>query len=93
MSDQIAAPAGNGNPMNSRERGAIVISFMVTLAFIGVTFMLFYRGIPDSSRDLANIMFGNLATMQAGVVAYWIGSSAGSAAKDRQKVEQPPSNP
>jgi hypothetical protein len=41
--------------------------------------------VPDSSRDLANMLFGGLMGMQGAVVNYWIGSSSGSAVKDRKQ--------
>ena len=79
---------GTGPPplprMTSREVGAVLISAIVTVAFVGVTILIFFRAIPEASRDVANMLFGSLANMQGIVVAYWVGSSAGSALKDRK---------
>ena len=62
-----------------------IFSVIVTLAFCGVTGMIFVTAVPDSSRDLANMLFGGLMGMQGAVVNYWIGSSSGSAVKDRKQ--------
>lgn len=72
-------------PLNARDVGAVTISVIVTLAFCGVTAMIFVTAVPDSSRDLANMLFGGLMGMQGAVVNYWIGSSSGSAVKDRKQ--------
>lgn len=73
------------SPLNARDVGAVTISVIVTLAFCGVTAMIFVRAVPESSRDLANMLFGGLMGMQGAVVNYWIGSSSGSAVKDRKQ--------
>lgn len=61
---------------------APVVSVTVLLTFGAMIAMLFIRPIPPGSEALANVMLGSLATMASGVVAYWIGSSAGSKQKD-----------
>lgn len=68
-----------------RDMGVVLMSLAITVGFIGVVFALFFRAIPPESKDMANILFGNLATMQGAVVGYWIGSSSGSAVKDGRK--------
>jgi hypothetical protein len=61
--------------------GAVLISIVVLAAF-GVALWVILRGeIPAGSRDVAFQLLGMLGTMAAGVVAYWVGSSSGSAAK------------
>ena len=78
------SPAPGMSP-RMRDFGVVLMSAIITCGFIGVVFALFFRAIPPESKDMANILFGNLATMQGAVVAYWIGSSSGSAVKDGRK--------
>ena len=61
--------------------GPVLISIVVLGAF-GAALWIILRGeIPAGSRDVAFQLLGMLGTMAAGVVAYWVGSSSGSAAK------------
>lgn len=83
--DIPAPPSPPLAPLNARDVGAVTISVIVTLAFCGVTAMIFVSPVPDTSRDLANMLFGGLMGMQGAVVNYWIGSSSGSAVKDRKQ--------
>lgn len=80
-----AAVSAQGMPPRMRDMGVVLMSLAITAGFIGVVFALFFRAIPAESKDMANILFGNLATMQGAVVGYWIGSSSGSAVKDGRK--------
>jgi VIT1/CCC1 family predicted Fe2+/Mn2+ transporter len=62
--------------------GAPIVSTIVLGTFGAMLGCLMTFHIPDSALALANIMLGNLATMAMAVVSYWVGSSAGSKAKD-----------
>lgn len=62
--------------------GSIIISVLVMVAFLVVAVLLFSRGIPTESKEIALMIFGGLNSMASGVVGYWVGSSAGSARKD-----------
>lgn len=62
--------------------GAPIISCLVLGAFGAVLWLVLTAAIPEGQKDLANILLGNLSAMAAAVVAYWVGSSAGSARKD-----------
>jgi hypothetical protein len=62
--------------------GAPIISALITIGFFVMLYLVIRKEIPEGSRDLANIMLGSLGTSFTAVVAYWVGSSAGSAAKD-----------
>ena len=61
--------------------GPVIVSTLVLAAFATVVVLALFRPIPTGSEALLNILLGNLATMAAGVVGYWVGSSAGSAQK------------
>lgn len=60
--------------------GAPVVSALI-LAMFGVMLVLVFFRTPVGSEALSNIMMGTLAGMSANIVAYWVGSSAGSARK------------
>lgn len=61
--------------------GAPVVSVIIAVGFFVMLYLIIRREIPEGSRDLANIMLGSLGSSFTGVVAYWVGSSAGSAQK------------
>lgn len=61
---------------------APIISTLVTLAFMGALWLIVTQEIPVNSREIAYILLGTLAAKWGDVVAYWVGSSSGSAAKD-----------
>lgn len=56
--------------------------YIITLGFFGILISLLKWSPPASSRDVLNIMLGSLGTAWITAVAYYYGSSAGSAAKD-----------
>ena len=60
--------------------GAPVVSVAVTLGFIAIVGVMTVHAIPDSA--VVNVLVGTLATAFGAVVNYWLGSSAGSRAKD-----------
>lgn len=62
----------------------VLLSGIVLLAFAAMIYIVLTRSIPDGSGPLANVLLGTLAAMAAQVGNYWLGSSAGSAAKDVQ---------
>ena len=43
---------------------------------------MMYQAPPEGSRDVLNIMLGSLGTGWVTMLAYYFGSSAGSARKD-----------
>ena len=62
--------------------GAPVVSVIVLLAFGYVLQLVLTQSIPPGQETTVSLMLGALTTMASAVVAYWVGSSAGSAAKD-----------
>ncbi|UXQ89161.1 hypothetical protein [Synechococcus phage MinM1] len=62
--------------------GAPVVSAIVLLAFAAALYAVVAQEIPEGSRELALLLLGGLLGMAQAVVAYWVGSSAGSARKD-----------
>ena len=71
------ALADKGSPM---AWGAAVVSVMIVAGFLALTGAIMFRQVPDS--QVALVLFGTLSTAFGGVTNYWLGSSAGSRAKD-----------
>lgn len=57
--------------------GATVISILIVIGFLALVFALLFKQVPDS--QVALVLFGTLSGAFGTVVAYWLGSSAGSA--------------
>jgi hypothetical protein len=74
---QTLALVREGSPM---AWGAGVVSVMIVIGFLALTAALMFRQVPDS--QVALVLFGTLSTAFGAVVNYWLGSSAGSKAKD-----------
>ena len=62
--------------------GAPVISCLILVAFGGMLYVVMSKSIPAGSEPLAMVLLGTLAAMATQVANYWLGSSAGSAAKN-----------
>ena len=59
----------------------VVISTVVLLTFGTVMWLALTHALPAGSETILNMLLGTLAAMATSVVAYWVGSSAGSATK------------
>jgi hypothetical protein len=57
------------------------LAILITLGFFAVIGFMLLNNIPVQGHDVLLVMLGGLATAFAGVVAYYFGSSSGSAAK------------
>ncbi len=60
-----------------------VLAYSLTIGFFLVLGFMLFANVPTGSRDLLNILLGMLATSFSGVIAYYFGSSAGSAEKTK----------
>lgn len=59
--------------------GAVtVLSFALLVAVLGA---LVFAEIPEGNREIVNMLAGSVAAMFGSAVTFWVGSSAGSAAK------------
>lgn len=59
--------------------GAVtVLSFILLAAVLGA---LVFAEVPQGNREVLNMLAGSIAAMAGAAVTFWVGSSAGSAAK------------
>jgi phenylpyruvate tautomerase PptA (4-oxalocrotonate tautomerase family) len=84
---QTVSLAGSRSPI---AWGAPIVSFIVLGTFGAMLGVVLSRSVPAGSEALANIMLGTLAAMSTSVVAYWVGSSAGSQRKSDQLADSVP---
>lgn len=61
-----------------------LMAAFVTLGFFGILSFMLFREVPKDNETILNIMLGSLGTAWIGIVSYFFGSSAGSAAKQKQ---------
>ena len=61
--------------------GAVAVSMLVTAAFMAALWFVVRQEIPAASREIAYILLGTLGAKFGDIVAYWVGSSSGSAQK------------
>ncbi len=70
----------------------VILSFVVLMTFGTVMWLALTRALPPGSETILNMLLGTLAAMATSVVAYWVGSSAGSATKTEMLYRsRPPS--
>ena len=66
----------------STKWGPVAISLLVVITFGIVLFLLLTRVIANADSSLMTMVIGGLAAKFHDVVSFWLGSSAGSKAKD-----------
>lgn len=84
---QTLALAGTGSKM---AWGSAVVSVIVLLTFGGVMVLSLTRALPPTAEPVLNVLMGTLGALATTVVSYWVGSSAGSAAKSERQQHMVP---
>lgn len=69
--------------MTTDNIGRVAISILVIAAFLAYVAGILFVPIPADMRDVVNTAGGILGGSFVSVVGYWIGSSSGSAAKEK----------
>ncbi|MGT2477598.1 hypothetical protein [Paraburkholderia terrae] len=57
------------------------LAMAVTVGFFGILLLMALHSLPDSNRDLVNVILGSLGTAWISIIGYYFGTSAGSARK------------
>ncbi len=81
VADARAQTVGLAQARSAVQWAAPVVSVVVLSTFGVVMWAALTRALPAGSETILNMLLGTLAAMATSVVAYWVGSSAGSAAK------------
>jgi hypothetical protein len=67
--------------MEVKDHTPKILAFGITAGFFAVLFYILAIDIPAEQEKVVFFMLGSLSTAWTGVIAYYFGSSAGSAAK------------
>lgn len=60
------------------------IVVLLTVMVFGASYALFYMTIPEPNKEMAYLVFGALVAKWGDAIAYYVGSSRGSAEKSRK---------
>jgi hypothetical protein len=66
-----------------------ILAVVVTAGFFGLLGLIAYHEAPPGSEKILDVMTGSLGTAWIGVINYYFGSSAGSAAKTALLAQAP----
>ncbi|MTI13377.1 hypothetical protein [Sansalvadorimonas verongulae] len=73
----------NARASHKDSRMPAVIVWLMSLLVGGLTYALFHIEIPDANKDVAFMLFGQVVTLWGASITYWVGTTRGSADKNR----------
>ena len=82
--EKIAAEdraSARGREIAIKDKVPAWLALGVTGGFFTLLFLMVFRPMPIANADLLNVMLGALGTAWISIIAYYFGSSSGSAAK------------
>jgi len=84
--DYEDAASARKRQMETKDITPDILAYLLLTAFVGVLGTLFHVAIPEANKSLVYTMLGSLGTLTIAAMAYFHGSSRGSARKDEQRM-------
>lgn len=92
MQDARAQTLGLARAGSAVQWAPVIVSTVVLATFALVMWAALTRSLPPGSETILNMLLGTLAAMATSAVAYWLGSSSGSAEKTRLLYRSTPTD-
>ena len=86
-SDRASA---RGREIALKDKIPALLAIIVTLGFFGVLWYMLTHQVPPASHDTMLLLLGSLGSAWTGIIAYYFGSSAGSAEKTQLLAQAQP---
>ncbi len=67
--------------IETKDHTTKILAYAISLGYFGVLWFMMLESVPVESQRILDMMLGSLLTSFTGIIAYYFGSSRGSAAK------------